>query len=129
MYNTKVVCTYNTSQVFLDTDEISDDDKTFVRNAIYRQELLDIFGLEEYNEKKIQYLMRKLLVKLKDCKEINECIAKVASNFMIQDVAVIGLMLLYSYDYMHLTHICVSDFLDRGELDEMNIRNLKAAIF
>jgi len=129
MYNTRVICTYNTIEVFLETDNITDNEKTFVRNAIYRQELLDIFGLEEYNEKEMQKVICKLLEKLKDCKEIQECINKLASHFMIQDVYVIGLMLLYSYDYMYLTHICVSEFLEHGKIEEINITNLKAAIF
>ena len=51
MYNTNVVCTYNTPEVFLETDNVTDREKTFIRDTIYRQELLDIFELEEYNEK------------------------------------------------------------------------------
>ena len=129
MYNTTANCTYNTVEVFLETDNITDDEKTFVRNVIYRQELLDIFGLEEYNEKEMQKVICQLLEKLKDCEELTECINQIASQFMIQEVGVIGLMVLYSYDYMYLTHICVSDFLEHGKINEKNIINLKAAIF
>jgi hypothetical protein len=50
MYNTKVVCTYNTPEVFLETDDITDDEKAFVRDIIYRQELLDILNIDYENE-------------------------------------------------------------------------------
>ena len=47
MYNTKLVCTYNTSDVFLDSDNITEDEKKFICDTIYRQELLNILGIEE----------------------------------------------------------------------------------
>ena len=47
MYNTKVVCTYNTPEVFLETDNVTDDQKSFIRDVIYRQELLDILGIND----------------------------------------------------------------------------------
>ena len=46
MYNTKVVCTYNTPDVFLETDKVTEDEKAFIRDTIYRQELLDILDID-----------------------------------------------------------------------------------
>jgi len=31
-----------------------------------------------------------------------------------------GLCILYSYDYMYMTHKCVSDYLDSGNISEEN---------
>ena len=50
MYNTKVVCTYNTPEVFLETDNITDDEKTFIRNIIYRQEFLNVLNIDYEND-------------------------------------------------------------------------------
>ena len=50
MYNTKIKCIYHTKEVFKETDTISDSEKEFIRDAIYRQELLDILGISEFNE-------------------------------------------------------------------------------
>ena len=36
-----------------------------------------------------------------------------------------GLCILYSYDYMYLTHKCVSQYLDTGNISEENINLLK----
>jgi hypothetical protein len=50
MYNTKIVCTYNDVDVFLETDDINEKDKEFIRDALYRQELLNILGITEFND-------------------------------------------------------------------------------
>jgi hypothetical protein len=60
MYDTKFVCTYHTPEVFLDTDNVTEDEKEFIRNTIYRQELLYILGIEEYNEAKINTVMNEI---------------------------------------------------------------------
>ena len=128
MYNTKIVCTYHTPDVFLATDEITLSDMEFVRDTIYRQELVDILGLEEHDETLMSDALHKLYERLKECTELRACMLKLARRLMTAEEEV-GLLILFAYEFMHLTHICVSDFLNRGELDEMNIRNLKAAIF
>ena len=52
-----------------------------------------------------------------------ECMKKAAS-LMISDDLELGLMILYSFDYFFLTHKCVSDFLEMGEISEQNMNNL-----
>ena len=95
------------------------------------QELLNIFGIDEYNEKEMDKAMEEaiseLYIKVKDCDALKECILKLADNFMITN-NLVSLMLLYSYDYMHLTHICISDFLENGKIEENNILKLKEII-
>jgi hypothetical protein len=127
MYNTKVVCTYNTSDVFIETDNISPEEEEFVRDAIYRQELLNVFGLDEYNEMEIDTSISQLYKKVENCDELKECMLKLAGKFMSSNKE-FGLIILYSYDYMYLTHICVSEFLENGKICEMNILKLKASI-
>ena len=129
MYNTTILCTYNTPEVFLDTDSISETDKDFVRNAIYRQEFLNILGLKEYDEKELDNSINNLYEKIKVCSELKECIVKVLNHFMIDDNKKIGLMILYSYDYMYLTHICVSEFIEKGSIEKATILKLKSVLF
>ena len=128
MYNTKVICTYNTSDVFLESDNITEKDKEFVRDAIYRQELLDILNITEYNETNMSDSMHQLYEQIKECHELNECIMKLAGHFNSIDEE-FGLMLLYSFDYMYLTHICISEFLETGKINDKNITKLKAIVF
>jgi hypothetical protein len=128
MYNTKFVCTYNTPEVFLDTDNITEDEKEFIRNTIYRQELLYVLGMEEYNETEINTAMNEIYSKAKEDDELKKCMNKLAGQFMKAD-EVFGLMLLFSYDYMYLTHICISELFKTGKITENSLLNLKNIIF
>jgi hypothetical protein len=128
MYNTKVVCTYHTDEVFLETDQITDEERYFVRDAIYRQEVLDILGMEDYIETEMIRTIRGLYEKVAQCSEIKECALKLAAHFMNDD-AEFGLMILFAYEYMHLTHICISEYLDTGKISEENAQKLRTAVF
>ena len=135
MYNTKVVCTYNTPEVFLEMDNVTDDEKLFIRDVIYRQELLDIFGIVFENEYdnvncdlKIDNSVHELYVRVKDCSDLKKYMVKLASNYMSTDEEM-GLMLLFSYDYMYLTHICISEFLETGKISDNNMKNLENILY
>ena len=128
MYNTKVICTYNTPEVFFASDKITDEEKDFIRDTIYRQELLDILGMDDYNEKEMDRAIQELYKKVRDNKELKECMLKSASHFMSIDED-FGLMIMFAYDYMYLTHICVSELLKTGKITENNMWKLKSSIF
>ena len=128
MYNTKIICTYNTSEVFLESDNITDEEKDFIRDAIYRQELLNILGMEDYNEKEMDRAINELYQMVKNNKELKECMIKLAGHFMSSDEE-FGLMILFCYDYMYLTHICICDFLENGKIDKKNMWKLKSIVF
>ena len=128
MYNTKFVCTYNTSSVFFEEENIGDKDEEFIRDTIYRQELLYILGMEDYNETEMNNSIDELYEKIKENNELKLCMQKLASHFMSIDEK-FGLMILYSFDYMHLTHICISELLETNKISVKNIVNLKSIIF
>jgi hypothetical protein len=109
MYNTEVVCTYNAPEVFTGSDTISDDEKEFIRDTIYRQELLDILGMSEFNEDEMNRAIHELFEKIKDNKDLVKCMTILAGRFLSEDLE-LGLMLMFAYDYMYLTHICISTF-------------------
>jgi len=123
MYNTKIVCTYHTPDVFLATDEITQSDMEFVRDTIYRQELLDILGLEEHDETQMSDALHKLYEQLKGSQELRACMLKLARRLMTADEE-FGLLILFAYDYMHLTHICVSEYLETGQITKANLDKL-----
>ena len=128
MYNTKIICTYHSSDVFLETDEVSKADKEFIQDAIYRQELLNILGMAEYNELEMDRVIHELYTKVKNCQGLRECMKKAASHFSSIDEE-FGLMILFAFDYMYLTHICISEFLDTGTISDLNMWNLRSIVF
>ena len=127
MYNTKFVCTYNTSEVFLEEDNISEEERGFVRDVIYRQELLYILGIDKYNEKEIDKGIHELYEKVKENDFIKECMLKLTSQFMRAD-AEFGLMIMFSFDYMYLSHMCISEYIKTGAISEDNLKNLQESI-
>jgi hypothetical protein len=131
MYNTKVVCTYHAPEVFAGSDIISDEEKECIRDTLYRQELLDILGVSEFNEDEINKAIHELYIKIENCKELKECMMTCAGKFLSEDPE-LGLMVMFAYDYMYLTHICISTFLSTFEKvmrsEEPNSPNIKALI-
>jgi len=124
MYNTKVVCTYHKDdEIFLPTDNISEEEKDLIRDSIYRQEFLNIFELEDFDENKLAESMHELFEKIKECKHLNECLEKAAAQFMATDKE-FGLQILFSFDFMYLTHICICEYLEKNEISEISISNL-----
>jgi len=129
MYNTKVVCKYN-NYIFenlIELEHMTETDKEYFQDSLYREEFLNIFGLYEYDETKIDEALNELYEKIKECKELKECMLKLASNIMSLDEE-IGLLLLFSYDYMYLSHICICEFLETGQISQDNISKLKTKI-
>ena len=56
MYNTKLVCAYNSDEIFKGLEnigEMTEKDKEEYQDAYYRYELLNILCLEEYFKKSI----------------------------------------------------------------------------
>jgi len=127
MYNTKFNCTYNTSEVFLPTDEISDDEKYFIRDSLYRQELLNILGMEEFDEDQMNKVIHELYERIESCIFLKECMAKLTGRFLSEDFK-LGLMILYAYEYMYLTHTCVSEYLETGQVSEENMCKLREKV-
>jgi hypothetical protein len=128
MYNTKFVCTYNTPEVFSDDDNVDENEKDFIRNTIYRQELLDILNIDDFNEDEMNKTIHDLYIILKDCNELKECMSRLAGHFMSTDQE-LGLMIMFSYDYMYQSHICISEFLETGKIEDKNIWKMKSIIF
>ena len=128
MYNTKVICTYNTPDVFSVDDNINEEEKGFVRDTLYRQELLDILGMEEFNDSEMEKTIHQLYKKISENPFIKECVLKLSGQFMSIDCE-FGLMIMFSYDYMYLSHICISEFLDTGSISEKNMSKLRSIIF
>jgi hypothetical protein len=125
MYNTNYTCTYNKSDIFLkeEEDTLSESDKEDIREELYRQDLLNIFNLEEYDGKLIDEKMQSLYEKLKSCEFLVNCMSELASKWLTNDI-IVGLMILFSFDNMHAAHICICEYLESGKISDDNERLL-----
>lgn len=116
MYNTKYECRYHKEDVFLETDQITEDEKDYIRSILYKEDFLNIFyidGDDDFN--KFDEVISELYKKLGSCSKLRECMKKVAAK-LISENEEHGLCVLYSYDYMYLTHKCISNYLEHGTL-------------
>jgi len=131
MYNTKYKCKYNSHDIFLDTDIVSEKDKDFIRNVLYKQDLLNIFGIEEHCEEKMNTVLMEIYEKMKDILVLKDCINKVSSNFLLslEQEPELGFIILFSYDYLYLTHTCISEFIEFGKISENSLSNLRKVVF
>jgi hypothetical protein len=128
MYYTKYMCRYKNDNVFLETDNVSDAEKEYIRNILYKEDLLNIFDIS-YNDEidKFNDAISNLYEKIKNNNFFKECMTKIASSFINTDEE-FGLCILYSFDFMYLTHKCVSEYLDNGKISDENINLLKNSV-
>jgi len=115
------------SDVFIDTDEVTDDEKAFILSCIYRQDLLNIFGLDEFVETVINHKITKLFKLLKYHIDLLDCML-IAAKATSEDDALTGLMILFSFDYLHLAHPCICEYIDTGRITHANLDQLKTEL-
>ena len=133
-YNTKYVCSYNNSDVFLESELeiLNEDEKVFVRDALYRRDLCNIFNIEDqcFYEDKITDNISKLYKKINGEAFLESCIAKVSDNFFSNDVE-LCFTILFSFDYLYLVHPCICEFIETGKINKSNesLIELKKILF
>lgn len=126
-YDTDFITTYqNDKIIFLPIDNLTEEEKDYIRNVIYQSELLDIFNIdkEDWNEK----LLEKLYEQLRNSNIFCHLMKKISTETLGKENELLGLAILYSYEYMYLTHNCVSDYLKIGNIEKNNLEKLQEKI-
>ena len=126
MVRTFETCTYHLPEVFLETDQVSEEEKDFIRNCIYRQELLDFFNLEEFDESFLENKIRELYILLVlEEKDKNDDKGKVFELFL--EILQMNFSffskeqcfsLLFSFDFFWLTQLCLKDYFETGIISQ-----------
>ena len=127
MYDTNLSMTYHTSEVFLETDEITDDEKDFIRNCIYRQELVNLFNLEQFEPSQIYEEVRLVYDEIEFHDEFQYILEKVEEKFFLPKEDCF--LLLFSFDYLHITHLCLCDYFTTGKIKQEHLVSLIASIY
>jgi hypothetical protein len=129
MYDTKFECRYHKDDVFLETDNVNEYEKCFIRDFLYKEDLLNIFSIDQLDDDfdAFSNAISKLYSKIKDCLPLKECMKKIGAKIISEDLQV-GLCILYSYDYMYITHQCVSEYLESGAISPENTNLLEEIV-
>ena len=124
-YNTRYKCNYNSSDIFknIKIENIETEEENDMREILYRQDLLYIFGLEEFDDQKINHCIHQIYEKIKDISDLDALLVKMAALFFSEDKEV-GLMVLFSFDYFYLLHPCLCDILENGKMTNENVQKL-----
>lgn len=124
-YNTTYICKYN-NNVFSEDEEatLSDNEKYFVADSLYRNDVLNIFRLEDFDEQKINNCIDKIYEKVKNYNDLKPILKKLAAFFFSEDCE-LGMLLMFSYDYLEYTHPCICELLETGQIsvDKLNKLN------
>lgn len=126
MYDTKFECRYHKDDVFLESDHVNQYEKSFIRDILYKEDLLNIFLIDYFDNDfdAFSNVITELYSKIKACLPLTECMKKMAAKVISEDLQT-GLCILYSYDYMYITHKCVSEYLETGIISEENMKLLE----
>jgi hypothetical protein len=124
-YNTNYICTYK-NNVFTEEEnnKLSENEKYFITDTLYRNDILNIFNLEEFNEERINNCIHEIYKKIKNYDEIKPLMKNMASYFFSDDCE-LGILIMFSYDYLEYTHPCICEFLETGIISENKLNKLK----
>ena len=140
MYNTKMICTYyyydaelkkNIPHEFLSTFHLDVEEQNGdVCDLIYQADYLQIFGLNEFDYNTINTEIKKIYETdgVKTNVRLQECMKKAANMFLSEDLE-FGFMVLFSYDYLFATHLCICDVLEKGSIQEKHLDLLNKLVF
>ena len=124
MYNSKFICTYNYYdpslcgiglQTGLKIDMDDCEDLEDMADILYRAELLQIFGISEYDDNVIGTIMHDLFLQLESNEELQICMKNAAAVFLSEDIET-GFIALFSYTNFFVTHRCICEFLENGTI-------------
>ena len=127
MYNINYTCIYNKTDIFLkeEEDNLSEDDKDDIRDELYRNDMLHILDANDIDNGKE---LHDLYERIKSCDFLAECMTELAGRWISEDKE-FGLLILYSFDYMYATHLCVCDYLEEGIIEDDNVKLLRGLIW
>jgi len=134
MYNTKMICSYyyydpelkeKVPGEFIDLNLEVEQQNADICDLIYQTDYLQIFNLVEFDYNTINTEMKRIyeLSGVKSNAKLQECMKKVANMFLSEDLE-LGFMVLFSYDYLFATHLCICDIMEYGSIQEKHLELL-----
>ena len=127
MYDSNYSCRYHREDVFLETDEANYYEKEFIRDYLYKEDILEIFNIENGDISLLDKAIDDLYNEIKESTGLNDVMMMVASMHNSVD-PVIGLCVLYSFDFMNYAHICVSEYIKTKKINEENLETLQEVV-
>jgi hypothetical protein len=129
MYDISFNCRYYKDDVILPSDNVTEEEELFIRNYLYKEDLLNIFQIDYYSYESIFVTeIDQLYERIKSCSKLREIMKQISLQILLKKNEKNGLCLLYSYDYMYLTHKCVCEYLINRQITDESFNELKNRI-
>lgn len=129
MYNTKYICTYQDNNIFNENEinTITEKDKEFIKDALYRNDILHIFDIEEFDLDIINNKLDDLYEKITECDELNAILKKISNIYLYEDLKM-SLLFLFAFDFLYLAHPCICEYLEKKTISKENLTKLNNII-
>lgn len=127
MYDSNYSCRYHRNDVFLETDEANYYEKELIRDFLYKEDILEIFNIENCDISLLNKAIDDLYNEIKESAELTDVMLVVASKNNSVD-PIIGLCVLYCFDFMNVTHVCVSEYIKTKKISQENLETLQLTI-
>lgn len=133
-YDTQYVCRYADEDLFAQSHMIDEDEKAFIRDTLYREDVLNIFcvGENRFDEVMSGPLIPELVKRLTEHSVMKACMTKVAGVWACigsEDRALeMGLCMLFSYEFLDASHPCICDYLTTGQISEEHMNALQKRV-
>jgi len=130
IYNTNYNCIYLKEDLFTDSEsyEITDENRDMIRDDLYRNDFLNVFNLDSYNEDVIGKLFDELHDEIINCDLLKEYMCKFGREYDIENNTNFSIIFLFSFEHLYFFHPCICDYLIHGYISEVNVNNLKAQV-
>jgi hypothetical protein len=116
-YSADFICTYKLMD--------NDDD----RNIMYQIQILQAFGMQNFDQDEINEKVLDLYNKLINCNEVKEILEEgIKANPQMEMTHAIMFMCLFSYHFFDLFHKCLIDYFTAGSILEESKCNMIHAI-
>jgi hypothetical protein len=119
-----------------DSDTEPDDiDDNFTSKYLYDNELLHAFHMEKYDANILSNKIFQLYYHLKsqkddypDIQKLLQIANEMSMKYIFKSDEFNGFMILFSFDYFHITHLCICDILNEESFGTICKNNLEFLI-
>ena len=124
MINLSHDCVYH-CQILIDA---SDEEKEIMKEKLYKEDLLKVFELDDFDEIKINEKIFALHSEFKEVNELNS-ICKLLSEYVGDKHNEFGFMILFSIDYFYLMYEFMKKYYcNQGEVHTDILKQIKDLI-
>jgi hypothetical protein len=124
MYNGDHICMYNYA---VSLPDISEQEKYIIQHKLYKQDILSIFFLDEFDETQLNKSIHQLYEHIHHDDKLKSVSLKAAALVMSLDEE-IGFLVLFSFDYLYATHACICDIFKSGIISTKNMTRLEELV-